>query len=1008
MAKHRTRVGLHARNDVHFPEADYALVRRAQIETMKMMSFTDTSVFERMRRENKDLEFIVRLYDDRLRADSRPGPADFVAKMVPVIERLRRYATKFEIHNEPNHVDGIEAWGASDQQARSFRSWYLQVLPALKEACPWAKFGFPGLALNYPHRDLEWLDICRDVILASDWLGCHCYWQYGNMMKDEWGLRFKLYNERFPGMNIEITEFGDSTPNRPRDQIAKQYALYYEELNKYGYLGSASAFIASSPDPKWVTFVWMKEGGEMLPVVDAVRNMKREAVDTTPFKPIPAGKPGAKPEGEPVKRTFPETGKTVRGNFLKFFNQYGLDLCGFPITEQITEAGLPAQYFQRLALEETAQGKIRLKLIGAEAWQSREKLARLERRIEELRKQPGLAAVQPDIEDIVEQLPKHKTNRYPTRQLTDINQIVIHHTATSPTITPQRLAEYQVRKLDKAGIAYHFVVAADGVIYQTNNLETVSDHAFNRNQDSVGVCFPGNFGDSIPPTAQLEAGGRLCAWLLSRLRLPSDKIVGLGEFVNTQSPGKQWLRGQRWKDLLLAGVEEAMEDIAEDQSALVASLRERIATLEAQIVRLEQTPGPVTGSSGAALQEVVDEISSLVILLQNQISALKRENDRLLVELEKAPAALVEEQSAQIVSLQRQIQLLEQERDNALADLAAVQTALQAKDNEQSTLVTSLREQIKALQREVSRLKSQPVPQVVVTEPELGPGTGEVSKPPIQDMIDKLTKHGSKRYGTRPLSDIKTFVIHHSAVPATVGPKRIADYHVKSLDWPGVGYHFLVAADGVIYQGNAIATVSFHAAKVNPRGVGICFLGSFQKTVPPEPQLHAGARLVAWLLQELDLDLEVVKGHQEYMQTACPGNQWLRGKKWKQMLRQEVIKVQEGTAQPSLPVAVGGKPIYHYMLFWHHGHSWAEKDWASAQNYIAAFQPSVGFSSKDAALAEYVTIVGGPLGVPKQVEDWLISQGCKVDRIAGKNESATKAMLTNLVSTGKRFRSFDG
>ncbi|MDX9833493.1 MAG: hypothetical protein RBU35_24725, partial [Anaerolineae bacterium] len=255
MAEHRVRVGLHARNDVRFPDADYEMLRRARIETLKTMSLTEPSVYQRLRQEQPDLEFIVRLYDDRIRRDSRPSPADFVARMVPLIDRLKPYTVKFEIHNEPNHAEGIEGWGASDDNAHAFRSWYLQVLAGLKQACPWARFGFPGLALNNPHRDLAWLDICRDAIEASDWLGCHCYWQYGNMMNDQWGLRFKLYHERFPNKRLELTEFGDSTPNRPREEVAQLYVRYYQELNHYPYIGSASAFIASSPDPTWVPFV---------------------------------------------------------------------------------------------------------------------------------------------------------------------------------------------------------------------------------------------------------------------------------------------------------------------------------------------------------------------------------------------------------------------------------------------------------------------------------------------------------------------------------------------------------------------------------------------------------------------------------------------------------------------------------------------------------------------------------------------------------------------------------
>ena len=884
MAEHRTRVGLGARNDVLFPGYDYELIRRAHIETLKMMSFTDISVFERLRQKNPDLEFIVRLYDDRIRQDSRPSPASFVSKMVPVINRLKPYVTKFEIHNEPNHVEGIEGWGASDDNARSFRAWYMQVLSSLKQACPWAKFGFPGLALNSPHRDLAWLGICHDAIQASDWLGCHCYWQYGNMLNDQWGLRFKLYHQRFPDKKIEITEFANSTPNLAREEIAKQYIRYFQESNKYPYVGSASAFIASSPDPGWVLFVWMKEGGEMLPVVDAVANMERKPVVVPPQEPEPLP--------PPRERTFPETGKTVRGSFLKFFDDYGLDICGYPITEQFGEYGRPSQYFQRVGLEELKSGKIRLKLVGTETWTSRTKIAKLKARIEELSKRPPvIGPAKPPIEAIVDELPTHAAKRYPSRALTDIDQIVIHHTATSPTVTPQRLAEYQVRKLDRAGIIYHFVVAADGTIYQTNKLETVSDHAFSRNQNSIGVCFPGNFTKAIPTTAQLEAGGQLGAWLLGSLRLAPSQIVGLGEFVNTQSPGKQWLSGQCWKDKLMAEVEAALEASSKDQAVLIASLRE----------------------------------------------------------------------------------------------------------------------QIEALQDEIEKLKQQPPTPPSPPAPE--PEPSGISRPPIQDLIDALPKHEEKQYGTRSLEDIQMLVVHHSAVAPTVGPRRIAEYHVKNLDWPGIGYHLLVAADGVIYQGNALKTVSTHAGrKGNPWGVGICFLGRFMKGVlPPPAQLRAGAHLLAWLLQELDLDLEAIKGHQELMQTACPGNQWLKGKKWKEMLRQEIVKIQQEASRPGpIPIPpLGAKPLYHYVLFWAHDGKWADKDWLNAQSYIGVFRPTAGFSPDDAAQAEYVTIVGGPLGVSKQVEDWLGSVGCKVDRIAGEDEADTKRILDELVQQGKRFQDFD-
>jgi N-acetyl-anhydromuramyl-L-alanine amidase AmpD len=878
MAKHRVRVGLHARNDKHFPEPDYSLVRTARIETLKMMSFTDVGVYQRLRRENPKIEFVVRLYDDRIHRNSRPSPKDFVAKMLPAIKRLKPYATKFEIHNEPNHADGIEGWGASNESARAFRSWYMQVIQSLKKAHPWARFGFPGLALNHPHRDLEWLDICRDAIQASDWLGCHCYWQYGNMSNSGWGQRFKLYNERFPTKRIEITEFGNSTPGLPAEQIGTQYAQYYQELNKYPYLGSASAFIASSPDPVWAPFVWRGEGGEMLPVVDAVRDMPRTAATVAAWPPKPKPEPPPEPPAIPERKVL-QTGKTVRGNFLEFYDQYGTDICGYPITEQIEEGGNPAQYFQRVGLEETASGKIRLMLVGTLAWTSKAKIARMEAQIKELRARlSGVGSVKPRTEDIVERLPVHATKRYSRRPLADIKLIVIHHTATGPTTTPRSMAQYQVSKLDKPGITHHFFVAADGTIYETNRLETITDHASGRSQESVGVIFAGNFTNDIPTVAQLQAGAWLCAWLLDEYDLSTDAIMGLSEFVSTQSPGLQWLRGQRWKEVLLAGVEATLGIDGGDPSGLIDSLQARIAALQQEIAELKQAlPAP-------------------------------------------------------------------------------------------------------------------------------NPGISEISRPAIEDVIGNLPRHQTKKYGSRSRSAIDSIVIHHSGVPSSVGPERIADYHVRSRGWPGIGYHFLVAADGTLYQVNAVETVSYHTAGMNTPSLGICFLGDFDTGAPPLAQLQAGAHLVAWLMQELGVELDLVKGHRELMDVSCPGSQWLEGKAWRQMLRRQVAEVQEEVTRAAAGTAPDDKPIYHYVLFWAHNGKWAKEEWLGAQGYIRTFRPTAGFSASDAVQAEHVTIIGGLHGVSEVVENWLRANGCKVDRIAGESDADTKRMLDELAKKGRRFR----
>ncbi len=61
--------------------------------------------------------------------------------------------------------------------------------------------------------------------------------------------------------------------------------------------------------------------------------------------------PVAPVTSNPYRRYFPETGHTVAYAFLNFFDQYGLDVFGYPITEFKSENGRIVQYFQRARME---------------------------------------------------------------------------------------------------------------------------------------------------------------------------------------------------------------------------------------------------------------------------------------------------------------------------------------------------------------------------------------------------------------------------------------------------------------------------------------------------------------------------------------------------------------------------------------------------------------------------------------------------------------------------------
>lgn len=145
----------------------------------------------------------------------------------------------------------------------------------------------------------------------------------------------------------------------------------------------------------------------------------------------------------------------------------------------------------------------------------------------------------------------------------------------------------------------------------------------------------------------------------------------------------------------------------------------------------------------------------------------------------------------------------------------------------------------------------------------------------IEDIVDQLTVHETKRYSTRPLTDITTLAIHHTAAPGTQLVDVIARYHVEHNDWPGIGYHYVISAHGEIFQTNRLESVSYHAGDNNQNTVGIALQGDFTQWMPPRIQLEAARFLVSELCAQF-VELDIL-GHRELhgTQTTCPGNTFL-------------------------------------------------------------------------------------------------------------------------------------
>jgi tetratricopeptide (TPR) repeat protein len=169
-----------------------------------------------------------------------------------------------------------------------------------------------------------------------------------------------------------------------------------------------------------------------------------------------------------------------------------------------------------------------------------------------------------------------------------------------------------------------------------------------------------------------------------------------------------------------------------------------------------------------------------------------------------------------------------------------------------------------------------------------------IAPPPMEDVTTRLRRHPVKRFDRRNLDQIQYLVIQHSVLPSDFPPEKIADYLVEKRQWPGIGYHFYITSDGKIYQTNHLEAVCYFAGsnvQHNPLGVCICFAGNFTDEVPTEAQLSSGGKLLAFLMEELRLPMESIRGQKEFVVTQSPGNQWDSGQKWKDML---LAKVREG------------------------------------------------------------------------------------------------------------------
>lgn len=284
-------IGVCTRNDITYPQSDYAVLKTAKIELAKCMSETLPGDIQNL--VDMNIEVIMRIRHDGFGGDRakgigwHPEAVDFANYCLDVIDRFPM-VDKFQLHNEPNHPHFYEGWGADDFHAERFNIWYVEVIKRIKNKVgKQVELIFPGLAV--PHNDMNWLELCKDSIELSDALGVHCYWQnqnitdrivLGNHLDDFWGGRYKQYHAKYPHKKLYALEVGNSNGQRRfmndahlfpvnLEVQAQEYMEWIAQAQSDNILSGCAFFILSSKDRGWEDdgFVWKRQSGEVMPIV---------------------------------------------------------------------------------------------------------------------------------------------------------------------------------------------------------------------------------------------------------------------------------------------------------------------------------------------------------------------------------------------------------------------------------------------------------------------------------------------------------------------------------------------------------------------------------------------------------------------------------------------------------------------------------------------------------------------------------------------------------------------
>ena len=150
----------------------------------------------------------------------------------------------------------------------------------------------------------------------------------------------------------------------------------------------------------------------------------------------------------------------------------------------------------------------------------------------------------------------------------------------------------------------------------------------------------------------------------------------------------------------------------------------------------------------------------------------------------------------------------------------------------------------------------------------------------------------------RTLKQIDGLTFHHTL---SHDPYALArSYVLKEGGRPSIPYTLWITKDGEILKCNDLTDGVWHDHTGHENShLSVGLAGNLTLVRPTAAMIDAAARVAAWAVQNADMSITLasVKGHQDYISTACPG--WQTG--WKDELYQAIYAELGMTPEPPPP-----------------------------------------------------------------------------------------------------------